>query len=63
MLLMSTKGYESKIIFTEEDQKDFALATCFVAGWEFLPVLDSEGNLIGTQIFYVSNADAGGNIP
>ena len=62
VLLVSGKGAESRINFTEQDAADFALATCHVAGWSFQPVYEAE-NLVGTRIFYVSAADAGGNVP
>lgn len=63
VLILSERGSETQINFTEQDAKDFALAKLFIAGWYFGPVLDSEGNLVGTKIFNLSSADAGGSIP
>jgi hypothetical protein len=60
---MSGRGAESRIIWTEQDEKELALGTVFVAGWSFQPVKNKEGTCIGTRIFYLACADAGGNIP
>lgn len=62
VFVMSEKGAESRINFTEQDAKDYALGKVFVAGWSFQPVHEGE-KLIGTRIFYLACADAGGNIP
>lgn len=61
--VMSERGAESRMIWTEQDEKDFALGKVFVAGWSFQPVSDSEGTCTGTRIYYLACADAGGNIP
>ena len=53
LFLMSERGAESRMSFTEEDAKSFALARLFVAGWHFSPEFDNEGIEIGTKIFYV----------
>jgi hypothetical protein len=42
LLIQSGRGAESQTVFTEADEKDFALATCFIAGWYFKPAFDSE---------------------
>lgn len=63
LFLMSERGAECRMIFTEEDAKSFALARLFVAGWHFSPETDNEDVVIGTKIFYVQSADPGGIIP
>lgn len=39
------------------------IATLFIGGWHFSPALDASGKCIGTKIFNLSSADAGGSIP
>jgi len=39
------------------------MAKCHVAGWYLSPVHDSEGNQVGTRIFYLQSGDSGGSIP
>lgn len=63
LMILSERGTESRFVWSEQEEKDFALAHCFLAGWNFAPALDSSGDEIGTNIFYISSADAGGNIP
>ena len=62
VLLVAEKGSESRAVFTEKDAAEFALARCYIAGWSFQPVYEGE-TLVGTRIFYVTCADAGGNVP
>ena len=60
LFLMSERGAESRITTVD---KDLVKAQLFVAGWQFIPVEDACGEVIGTKIFYLQSADAGGNIP
>lgn len=62
VFLMSERGAESRIDFTKQDAKDFALAKLYVAGYSFEPVLKNE-QVVGTKILYVQCADAGGSVP
>lgn len=63
IFIMSEKGSEPRIVFTETDAKTYALAKLYVAGWSFAPIIDSNNAVIGTTILYVQCADAGGNVP
>lgn len=60
LFMLSEKGAESRITTID---KNLVKAQLFVAGWQFIPVEDSCGEVIGTKIFYLQSADAGGNIP
>ena len=60
LFLMSERGAESRITTVD---KDLVKAQLFIAGWQFIPVEDACGEVIGTKIFYLQSADAGGNIP
>lgn len=63
LMILSERGSESRFTWSEQEDKDYALAHCFLAGWNFAPAYDSSGNEVGTNIYYISSADAGGNIP
>lgn len=60
LFMLSERGAESRVHTVD---KNLVLARCFVAGWQFIPVLDSTGEEVGTKIFYMQSADAGGSIP
>lgn len=62
LMVMSVRGAESVNHLTEADG-DCCLATLFIAGWHFEPVLNSCDEISGTRITYLVQADAGGNIP
>ena len=34
-----------------------------IGGWQFSPLKDKTGQVIGTNLFFVQSADPGGNIP
>lgn len=45
LFMMSERGAESRVHTVD---KNLVLARCFVAGWQFIPVLDSAGEVVGT---------------
>ena len=62
VFVMSERGAESRINFTQAHEKDHVLAKLSVAGWHFSPISQND-KCVGTRIFYLACADAGGNIP
>lgn len=41
IFLMSERGSEPRIVFTELEAANYALAKLYVAGWNFAPIFDS----------------------
>ena len=50
-------------IFTAKERKDLVIAHSYCSGWWVQPVKDAEGNTIASKMLYLSQLDAGGNIP
>jgi hypothetical protein len=65
LFILSERGAESTIKknFTEEEAKEYVLATLTIAGWKFSAVRSVDGTIIGTKVNYLICADAGGSIP
>ena len=67
MMLFSSETNErysnDEACFTKKEKKDLVVATVFMSGWWAQPVKDADGNVTGTRLLYMSQIDAGGNIP
>ena len=65
MMLFSADGNQRFIedCLTAKEKKDLVVAHVFMSGWWVKPVKDAEGNVTATEMLYMSQIDAGGNIP
>ena len=49
--------------FTEDDAKNFVLASQNIGGWLLKPIKDADGNVTGTHMMFANAASVGGIIP
>ena len=49
--------------FSAKEKKDLVVADVLMSGWWVKPVKDGDGNVTGTEMLYMSQINAGGNIP
>lgn len=51
--MLSSRGCEPLMQYTEEEKEKYAFATVHVGGFKFIPVKDESGAVIGTSLFNV----------